>query len=107
MLKSVFKNRYLGAWIPLADLHKVVRAAFVEHALNLNLPNPRGSSLLLDFIVSRGLARLDAQCLPKPLYHSPSSAGQARENTMKGLWIEMKTREITQQLLSLAKQTQL
>ncbi|KAL9869654.1 uncharacterized protein GJ701_006899 isoform 2-T2 [Geothlypis trichas] len=43
---------YLRSWIPLDDLPKVQRKAFVEQALNLHLPNPRGSSLLLDFTVS-------------------------------------------------------
>jgi len=38
-----------------------------------------------------GLAWLDARCPPKPLYHSPSSAGQGRENMTKGLWVEIRT----------------
>jgi len=28
---------------------------------------------------------------PKPLYHSPSSTEQGRKNTMKGLWVKMRT----------------
>ena len=31
---------------------------------------------------------LDTRCPPKPLYHSPFSAGQRRENMTKGSWIE-------------------
>jgi len=34
---------------------------------------------------------LDARCPPKPFYHSPSSAGQGRENIMKGSWVEIRT----------------
>jgi len=39
-----------------------------------------------------GLAWLDARCPPKPLYHSPSSAGQERKNTVKGSWVKIRTR---------------
>jgi len=39
-----------------------------------------------------GLAWLDARCPPKPLYHSPSSTGQGRGNTMTGSRVKIKTR---------------
>jgi len=38
-----------------------------------------------------GLAWINARCPPKPLYHSPSSAGQGRGNWMKGSRAETRT----------------
>jgi len=38
-----------------------------------------------------GLAWIHARCPPKPLYYSPSSAGQGRGNMMKGSWVEIST----------------
>jgi len=35
-------------------------------------------------------AKCNARCPPKPLYHSPSLAGQRRRNMMKGSWAEIK-----------------
>jgi len=37
------------------------------------------------------LAWMNARCPPKPLYHSPSSAGQGRGNMMKGMLVETRT----------------
>ncbi|XP_077031973.1 uncharacterized protein LOC143693607 isoform X3 [Agelaius phoeniceus] len=51
-VKVCTQQGYLRSWIPLDDLPRVQRKAFVEQALNLHLPIPRGSSLLLDFTVS-------------------------------------------------------
>jgi len=34
---------------------------------------------------------LDSRCPPKPLYHSPSSAGQGRENITKDSWVKIRT----------------
>ena len=34
---------------------------------------------------------LDSRCPPKPLYHSPSSAGQGREKITKGSWVKVRT----------------
>jgi len=36
------------------------------------------------------LAWINARCPPKPLYHSPSSAGQGRGNMMKGPRVEIR-----------------
>jgi len=38
-----------------------------------------------------GLAWINAKCPPKPLYHSPSSAGQGKGNMIKGSWVETRT----------------
>jgi len=38
------------------------------------------------------LAWINARCPPKPLFHSPSSAGQGRGDTMKGWVVEIRTR---------------
>jgi len=38
-----------------------------------------------------GLAWKNARCPQKTLYHSPSSAGQGRENTMKVSRVEVRT----------------
>jgi len=38
-----------------------------------------------------GLAWINARCPPKPLYRSPSSAGQGRGNMMKGSRVETRT----------------
>jgi len=38
-----------------------------------------------------GLAWINATYPPKPLYHSPSSAGQGRRNMMKGSRVETRT----------------
>jgi len=38
-----------------------------------------------------GLAWTNARCPPKRLYHSPSSAGQGRGNTMKGSRVKTRT----------------
>jgi len=38
-----------------------------------------------------GLAWINARCPPKPLYHSPSSAGQGRRSMMKGSRVEIRT----------------
>jgi len=45
----------------------------------------------LQIILCYGLAWMNASCLPKPLYHSPSSAGQGRGNMMKGSRVETRT----------------
>jgi len=37
------------------------------------------------------LAWINARCPPKPLYHSPSSAGQGRGNVMTGSRVEIRT----------------
>jgi len=37
------------------------------------------------------LTWLEARCPQKPLYHSCFSAGQGRENMMKGSWIKIRT----------------
>jgi len=37
------------------------------------------------------LAWINARCPPKPLCHSPLSAGQGRGNMMKGLRVETRT----------------
>jgi len=37
------------------------------------------------------LAWVNARCPPKPLYHSPSSAGQGRGDMMKGSRVETRT----------------
>jgi len=37
------------------------------------------------------LSWINARCPPKPLYHSPSSVGQGRGNTMKDLRVETRT----------------
>jgi len=34
---------------------------------------------------------INARCPPKPLYHSPSPAGQGRGNMMKGSRVEIRT----------------
>jgi len=38
-----------------------------------------------------GLAWMNARCPPKPLCHSPSSAGLGRGNMTKGLRVEIRT----------------
>jgi len=38
-----------------------------------------------------GLGWINARCPQKPLYHSPSSAGQGRGNMMKGSRVETRT----------------
>jgi len=38
-----------------------------------------------------GLAWLDTRCPSNLLYHSPSSAGQGRENMTKVSWVEIRT----------------
>jgi len=43
-------------------------------------------------VVAVGWPWLDARCPPKLIYHSPPSAAQGRENTMKGSWVEIRTR---------------
>jgi len=42
-----------------------------------------------------GLAWINARCPPKPLYHSPSSAGQGRGNMKKGSWVKGRERSLT------------
>jgi len=36
------------------------------------------------------MAWISARCPPKPLYHSPSSAGQRKGNMMKSLWVKIR-----------------
>jgi len=38
-----------------------------------------------------GLAWINAECPPKPPYHSPSSTGQGRGSMIKGLRVEIRT----------------
>jgi len=38
-----------------------------------------------------GLAWMNAKCPPKPLCLSPYSTEQGRKNTVKGLWVEIRT----------------
>ena len=49
--------------------------------------------LVLSFplVLCFDLAGINARCPPKLLYHSPSSAGQGRENVMKGSRVETRT----------------
>jgi len=54
-----------------------------------------------------GLAWINARCPPKPLYHSPSSAGHGRGNRMKAWRVEKGQGGITHRLLSQTKQTEL
>jgi len=54
-----------------------------------------------------GLAWINARCPPKSHCHCPSSAGQGRGNMMKGSKVETRTGEITDQLPSRTKQTEL
>jgi len=61
-----------------------VRNDLVKFTISLNLPRS-------EFYVCYGLAWINARCPPKPLYHSPYSAGHGRENMMKGSWIEIRT----------------
>jgi len=51
------------------------------------------------------LTWINARCPPKPLCHSPSSAGQGRRNTVKGS--RQGQGEITHQLPSQTNQTEL
>ena len=48
--------------------------------------SPFGPSPVCD-----GLTLASCQVPNKPLYHSSSSAGQGRENMMKGLWVKIRT----------------
>jgi len=40
---------------------------------------------------SGGLTLAEGQVPTKPLYHSPSSAGQGEKSTTKGPWVEIRT----------------
>jgi len=54
-----------------------------------------------------GLAWISARCPPKQLYPSPSSSGQGRGNMMNARGLRQGQGEITHQLLSRTKQTEL
>jgi len=45
------------------------------------------------YIMCHGFAWLDARCLPKPLYHSSSSAGHRRKKHDKRLMDQDKDKE--------------
>jgi len=50
-----------------------------------------------------GLAWISARCPPKPLYHSPSSAGQGRGNIAKGSRVEIRTGRDHSQITAIDK----
>jgi len=61
--------------------------------MNFNETEQTAAVMELDQASATVVSRpwLDARCLPKPLYHSPFSAGQGKGNIMKGLWVKIRT----------------
>jgi len=65
----------------------------IEHEYTQFLPFHLNSLLLLGVYSCYGLVWINVRCPLQPPYHSPSSAGQGRENMMKGSWVKIRIRK--------------
>ena len=84
------KNKYV---LRLSIKHQlnntIIVESHTEHSVQASLLIREWTKIFTLAVVSGHW--LDARCPPKLLYHSLSSAGQGRENKMKGSWVKIRT----------------